>query len=208
MGFECSINRSFAYYCRLKKTVGDLRSIEWAPRVCLILAGRKYLVSAALFFLSGCSLGESKHLAGNLYAVNHTSADINRFSVNGYGSTGAGPYGYGGGSCCVLLPRKWTPGIKFLVEWETNPFPGSSGPFPGFKNREKFLAWKNVVVAGFRQHSTVIDLPEYEDRLCALEVHFLPCNEIKVSTSCWSYPSPNSPIKEPQEMPEPAVCPK
>ncbi|WP_122228046.1 DUF3304 domain-containing protein, partial [Pseudomonas syringae group genomosp. 3] len=57
-------------------------------------------------------------------------------------------------------------------------------------------------------HSAIVDLPPYEDRLCALEVHFLPCNKIKVSTSCWRYPSPNSPIKEPLEMKEPAVCPK
>ena len=38
-----------------------------------------------LLLLAGCSAGESKFLAGNLNAVNHTSAAINHFSVNDYG---------------------------------------------------------------------------------------------------------------------------
>jgi hypothetical protein len=62
--------------------------------------------------------------------------------------------------------------------------------------------------ANYRKHIAIVDLPPYEDGLCALEVHFLTCNQVKVSTSCWGYPSPNTPIKEPLEMKEPAVCPK
>ncbi|WP_159186325.1 DUF3304 domain-containing protein [Klebsiella pneumoniae] len=38
--------------------------------------------------------------------------------------------------------------------------------------------------------------------------HFLPCDDVKVTTSCWSPRNVNYPIKEPVRMTEPAVCPK
>jgi hypothetical protein len=160
-----------------------------------------------LLLMAGCSVGESKFLAGDLNAVNHTSAAINHFSVNGYGGGNVSPFGDGGGMCCVMLPRHWQPGLKFKVEWETDPDPyarlkrKSTGYGP---DEDAYAKHK----ANYKRHSTTVDLPPYEDRLCALEVHFLPCNQVKVSTSCWRYPSPNSPIKEPLIMKEPAVCPK
>ncbi|WP_161461537.1 DUF3304 domain-containing protein [Pseudomonas syringae] len=158
-----------------------------------------------LAVLAGCSVGESTFLAGNLNGVNHTSAAINNFSVNGYGGANISAHGYGGGMCCAMLPRQWQPGLKLKVEWETDPNPNVHLPALG---SDLYLAAYAKHEANYQQHSAIVDLPPYEDRLCALEVHFLPCNQIKVSTSCWRYPSPNSPIKEPLEMKEPAVCPK
>ncbi len=40
---------------------------------------------------------------------------INWFKVNGYRAPGLG-----GGYCCVMLPEKWTPGLKAHVEWEVD----------------------------------------------------------------------------------------
>ena len=167
----------------------------------------QWIGGCLLVFLAGCSMGESKYLAGNVNGVNHTSAAINHFSVNGYGGRNISPYGYGGGLCCAMLPRQWQPGLKMKVEWETDPNPyarlkrKATGYGP---DKEAYAKHK----ANYQQHSVIVDLPPYEDRLCALEVHFLPCDQVKVSTTCWRYPSPNSPIKEPLEMKEPAVCPK
>ena len=158
-----------------------------------------------LALLAGCSLGESKYLAGNLNGVNHTSAAINYFSVNGYGGPNISPYGSRGGMCCAMLPRYWQPGLKLKVEWETDPNSNARLPALG---TDAYRAAYAIHKANYQQHSAIVDLPPYEDSLCALEVHFLPCNKVKVSTSCWRYPSPNSPIKEPLEMKEPAVCPK
>ncbi len=155
--------------------------------------------------LAGCSAGESKFLAGNLNGVNHTSAGINYFTVNGYGGPNISPYGYGGGMCCAMLPRHWQPGMKFNVVWETDPDPYAKSPPLGTDAFRDFMVKHKT---GYRRHSVIVDLPPYEDGLCALEVHFLPCNQVKISTSCWRYPSPNSPIKEPLKMTEPAVCPK
>ncbi|HFX6993722.1 TPA: hypothetical protein ACIFOZ_005395, partial [Klebsiella pneumoniae] len=36
----------------------------------------------------------------------------------------------------------------------------------------------------------------------------LPCDDVMVTTSCYTYGSPSYPIKEPVRMKEPAVCPK
>ncbi|MCP1062113.1 DUF3304 domain-containing protein [Klebsiella pneumoniae] len=44
--------------------------------------------------------------------------------------------------------------------------------------------------------------------VCGITVHFLPCDDVKVTTSCWSPRNANYPIKEPVRMKEPAVCPK
>ncbi|WP_131679696.1 DUF3304 domain-containing protein, partial [Metapseudomonas furukawaii] len=64
----------------------------------------KWLWGVLFLSLAGCSLGESEYLGGNLNGVNHTSAAINYFKVNGYGGPNISPHGYGGGMCCVMLP--------------------------------------------------------------------------------------------------------
>jgi hypothetical protein len=167
----------------------------------------RWVCGCLFVLLVGCSMGESKFLGGNLNGVNHTSAAINYFTVNGYGGPNISPYGYGGGMCCAMLPRVWQPGLKFEVKWETdpNPYEKIKRKPDGFNFDEAALAKHE---ANYGRHSAIVDLPPYEEKLCALEVHFLPCNQVKVSTSCWRYPSPNSPIKEPIKMKEPAICPK
>ncbi|WP_396328182.1 hypothetical protein [Klebsiella pneumoniae] len=52
-------------------------------------------------------------------------------------------------------------------------------------------------------------MPDYNGQdVCGITVHFLPCDDVKVTTSCWSPRNVNYPIKEPVRMTEPAVCPK
>ena len=60
-----------------------------------------------------------------------------------------------------------------------------------------------------RQHSKTVSLPDYTGQeTCGITVHFLPCDDVKVTTSCFTYGSPSYPIKLPLEMKEPKVCPK
>lgn len=156
--------------------------------------------------LVGCSMGESKFLGGNLSGVNHTSAAINYFTVNGYGGLNISPYGYGGGMCCAMLPRVWQPGLKLKVEWESDPNPYAKSPPLGTDAFREFMIKHKV---GYRRRSIIVDLPPYEtENLCSLKVHFLPCNQIKVTTACMAHGQPGYPIKEPMMMSEPAVCPK
>ncbi|MCO7518051.1 DUF3304 domain-containing protein [Pseudomonas guariconensis] len=165
----------------------------------------RWLMSFLFLSMAGCSAGESEYLGGDLNGVNHTSSAINHFSVNGYGGANISPYGYGGGVCCVMLPREWKPGLLMKIEWETDPNSYAKSPPLG---TDEFRAFMVKHKANYQQHTAIVPLPPYEEDLCSLEVHFLPCNQVKVTTSCWRYPSPNSPIKEPLEMKEPAICSK
>ncbi|WP_162271057.1 DUF3304 domain-containing protein [Morganella psychrotolerans] len=65
--------------------------------------------------------------------------------------------------------------------------------------------WKNIkpITNAIKK---IVPIPEYDDP-CDVQVHFLPCQEVKISLSCWSPWDPNYPVKEPLQMKEPAVCP-
>ena len=67
---------------------------------------------------------QSPMLSAPVTGYNHTSAAINRFSVNGAGGPNLGPH-EGGGSevCCGVVPRYWVPGLRAVVEWEKDPDP-------------------------------------------------------------------------------------
>ncbi|EIP7390195.1 DUF3304 domain-containing protein [Salmonella enterica] len=153
--------------------------------------------------ISGCSLArnENGYTSGDLRAINHVKGiGINGFSVNGYHVPGLG-----GGYCCIMLPEKWTPDLKVHIEWEVDPH--TAPIFPGYENREKYLAWEKTLKASFHQYSTTVSIPQYGSERCGLTVHFLPCNQVKVTTACVGYGTPNYPIKEPRNMKEPATCP-
>ncbi len=93
------------------------------------------------------------------------------------------------------------------VDWETGL--GDTEGSPGFGNDEKYLAWVKKMKAQKRQHSQTVPLPDYNGQdVCGITVHFLPCDDVMVTTSCYTYGSPSYPIKEPVRMKEPAVCPK
>ncbi|EPF16760.1 hypothetical protein HMPREF0201_02508 [Cedecea davisae DSM 4568] len=68
---------------------------------------------------------------------------------------------------------------------------------------------KKNIDAQKRQHSKTVPVPDYTgQKTCGITVHFLPCDEVKVTTSCFTYGSPSYPIKLPLEMKEPKVCPR
>ncbi|WP_434651168.1 DUF3304 domain-containing protein [Pseudomonas sp. D1-2] len=150
--------------------------------------------------LLGCSSADNEMAGGNLAAVNHTLGAINWFSVNGYRA-----HGGGGSSCCIVMPTKWRPGLKAYIEWEVDPDPFANAPSLGTDEFRAFMVKHKV---NYQRHSAAVEIPEWSGTdSCGLKVHFLVCNQIKVTTSCWGYGSPNNPIKEPKQMKEPAICP-
>jgi len=163
-----------------------------------------YVAAGAFFLAATCQTA----LAGTIEAVNHTKWAINHFSVDGQsGIDIIGPYQGGGGGCCYSVPSKWQPGMTVRVEWETGV--GGSKGFPGFADREKYKQWKKSIQSQNKQHSKIVPVPDYTGQeTCGITVHFMPCDEIKVTTSCLTYNNPNHPIKEPIKMVEPKVCPK
>ncbi|MGY4495570.1 DUF3304 domain-containing protein [Pseudomonas sp. TE3610] len=145
--------------------------------------------------------------AGLIEALNHTHWAINRFSVDGEpGLDIIGPYQGGGGGCCYVAPAQWTPGLAVRVEWETGV--GGSKGFPGFLDWPKYLAWAEGINAQTRRHSQSVPIPDYSGQAqCGITVHFLPCDQLQVTTSCHAYGSPDYPIKTPLHLPEPKSCP-
>jgi hypothetical protein len=162
-----------------------------------------WLCGALAITLVGCSTASSQDepLAGNIQAVNHTLHGINWLKVNGYQADGGG-----GISCCIVMPATWRPGLKATVEWEVDPDPYEKLPsVTSIEFREAYAKHE----AKYRRYSEIVDIPAWEGtKRCGLSVHFLVCNKVKITTSCWGYGSPNNPIKEPLDMKEPAACPK
>ncbi|WP_430298429.1 DUF3304 domain-containing protein [Pseudomonas putida] len=145
--------------------------------------------------------------ASAIYGVNHTHWAINRFSVDSRSAVDIiGPYQGGGGGCCYVAPARWYPGLTLRVDWETGA--GSAIDFPGTEDWTKVMAWREKILAQKRRHSKVVAVPDYTDQeVCGITVHFLPCDDIQVTTSCYAYGSPEYPIKIPLELPEPQSCP-
>ena len=172
----------------------------------LTILVRLFLLTSTLL-MSGCLwVKNNESSAANVTGVNHTSANINTFTVNGAGGPNIGPYHDGSGKqqCCVMLPDKWYPGMQASIEWETDPNPYEKLPPLG---TDTFREVYTKHAANYQQHSAVVDIPQY-DHACTLVVHFLTCNQVKVATACSVYGQPNYPIKEPLHMKEPAICPK
>jgi hypothetical protein len=164
---------------------------KWALRLCGLI---------------GC-IFSSTAAASTLEAINHTHWAINHFSVDGRsGIDIIGPYQGGGGGCCYIAPKRWRPGMTVRVDWETGA--GSSGDFPGFADRPKYHAWVKQIDAQTRKHSKTVPVPDYTKQdVCGITVHFLPCDDIQVTTSCYAYGSPEYPIKTPLRLPVPESCP-
>lgn len=170
-----------------------------------ILTGRSLL--GALIGLALTVQTEFVH-ASTLEAINHTHWAINQFSVNGHsGLDIIGPYQGGGGGCCYIAPSRWQPGMTVRVEWETGV--AYSYDNPGLSDEAKYDAWLDKIDARKRQHTQVVPIPDYTgQKICGLTVHFLPCDELQVTTSCYAYGSAEYPIKTPLQLPEPQSCPK
>jgi hypothetical protein len=161
----------------------------------------RWLLAVMALMLFGCSSADNEMAGGNIQAVNHTVHAINWLSVNGYRADGGG-----GRSCCIIMPIKWRPGLKANIEWEVDLDPFADSPPLGTTEFRDFMVKHK---ANYQHYSAIVDIPEWPGtERCGLSVHFLVCNEIKVTTSCWSSRSPNYPIKEATQMKEPAVCPK
>jgi hypothetical protein len=166
----------------------------------IIMQGLYGFLGLTLF---GCSSADNEMAGGNIQAINHTLSAINWLSVNGYRADGGG-----GRSCCIIMPIKWRPGLKANIEWEVDPDPFAKikRKTTGYEFDEK--AWAEHAEK-FQRHSTIVDIPEWPGtESCDLKVHFLACNQVRVTTSCWAPSSPNYPIKNSMGMKEPAACPQ
>ena len=160
----------------------------------------------SLLLVSGCMAKESEMLGAPVEGINHTSAAINRFTVNGAGGPNLGPYGGGGGQvCCGSIPRHWRPGLRAIVEWERDPNPRPSPPLPPLGTDEYRAAYKKHA-ANYTRHTATVEIPRY-DGAGPIVVHFLPCNQVRVAASGIGFGYPGYPYNYPRKM-EDTECPK
>ncbi|MCK1143571.1 DUF3304 domain-containing protein [Providencia stuartii] len=153
----------------------------------------------ALFSLIGCFPEKKTNmLPANIWGFNHVKdTAVNWYKVNGARSRGATA------SCCIMVPEKWTPDQTVLVEWEVDPDAYVSSPPMGTKEFSDFVKKHE---ANYRHYSKVVPVPQY-DEACDVKVHFLPCQEVKITLSCLAPWHPDYPIQEPLDQEEPAECP-
>ncbi|MDB6047860.1 MAG: hypothetical protein JWR17_606 [Pseudomonas sp.] len=170
---------------------------------------KRQLLAWALIALAlqACSQSIPDRLGIPIEGYNHTSAAINHFDVNGNGGPNIGPFGGGGSQmCCVAMPRKWHPGLTVVVDWEKDPTPHAYGDWPEPPFTDAWRARMAKEKTNNTRHRTVVEVAPYE-RLGAITLHFLPCNQVKVSAD-QTYPGiANHPYNYPRRMEEPSVCP-
>lgn len=103
-----------------------------------------------------------------------------------------------------MLPEKWMPDLKAHIEWEVDPDPYAILPELGTDEYRKAYAKYKT---NYQHYSATVDIPQYGEERCGLTVHFLPCHQVKVTTVCDGYGTPDYPVKEPRNMKEPEICP-
>ena len=163
-------------------------------------------LSLVLLLVSGCMAKESEMLGAPVEGYNHTSAAINRFTVNGAGGPNIGPYQGGGKQvCCGVLPRHWRPGLRAIVEWEKDPNPRAYVSWPPLGTDAYREAYKKHA-ANYTRHRVVVEIPQY-DRPGPLKVHFLPCDQVRVTAAGVTPNHPDYPYNFPRKM-EDMECPK
>ncbi|TBU76581.1 hypothetical protein DNK06_17060 [Pseudomonas daroniae] len=163
------------------------------------------LLAASL--LTGCMSRESEMLGAPVEGYNHTSAAINRFTVNGAGGPNLGPYSGGGGQvCCGSVPRYWRPGLRAIVEWEKDPSPQGYASWPERLYSEAWNKRMDEHRRHYTHHRAVVEIHQY-DRPGPLKVHFLPCDQIRVTAAGVTPNHPDYPYKFPRKM-EDKECPK
>lgn len=195
------------------KSFSFVRLFRWSDMNVLSRAGkeiRKRLVRVVLSLAGVLTIiacqAESKMLPTSVTGYNHTSAAINRFTVNGALGPNIGPH-QGGGSevCCGVIPRVWTPGLRAIVEWEADPNSNSSTKRPPL-GTDAFRAELKKHAAKYTHHTVTVDIPRYEVA-GSLKVHFLPCDQVRVSADNIKRGEPDYPYNLPMNMEEPMICP-
>lgn len=162
------------------------------------------VVLVSMFGLSACHAGPEM-VSTPVTGFNHTSASITSFTVNGAGGGHIPPFQGGAAQvCCSILPVQWNSGLRAIIEWDKDPKPRVS------LKRDQY---GQIVKGDYEQHASsyshhkaTVEIPRYENKLCALQVHFLPCDQVKVSTTCFTPEHPNYPDKAYFESKESNSC--
>ncbi|MFJ4251604.1 Protein of unknown function [Pseudomonas helmanticensis] len=170
----------------------------------LKMTAKSLVIMSSVFGFSACNAGPEM-VSTSVTGYNHTSSEIIRFSINGAGGPRIPPNSGGGAEvCCSTLPLKWSPSLSADIEWDKDPNPRGPIERDQYGQIKKEAAIRHAT--GYSHHTATVDIPKYVDEFCALQVHFLPCDQVKVSTTCFTPENPNYPDKAYFKAKESATC--
>ena len=130
----------------------------------------------ASMFLFAC--GEEEKIGVSYLGLNHTDRSIVSVIVNGEGGV-LDVSAHGGGGkivCCVMLPKKWKPGLTATIKWEED-----GDWLLDANGKEVIRNGKRVYVPAPWKERTV-EIPRY-DAVAEFYIVFFPKDEITVAVS-------------------------
>jgi len=139
-----------------------------------------YLVPFAFVLvlaLTGCL--EEEKVPLSYLALNKTDTGIVSIVVNGEGGIlDASPRG-GGGSivCCVVLPKRWRPGLMATIKWQEDDIPVNDA------NGKRVLRNGVPLATESPWKERTIEIPRYSESMGDFYIVFFPGDEIKVAVS-------------------------
>ncbi|MCE1241381.1 MAG: DUF3304 domain-containing protein [Azonexaceae bacterium] len=133
---------------------------------------------ASLFALVLAACSSDEKIGVSYHAYNHTDNSIVSIVINGEGGIlDATAHGEGGGVCCVVLPKRWRPGLMVKVKWQLD-----GDWLKDEQGKEVIRDGKKVFVPGPWKEKT-IEVPNYsyeELNYGNFYIHFFPEDEVKV----------------------------
>ena len=195
-------------FCQLSRRHSSFLALHQRCVRAFLMTSAGVWILAASLLLSGCVESRPTMLGASISGVNHTSAAINHFSVNGGGGPNIGPYGGGPRSqmCCAMLPVQWREGLTVVVEWEKDPNVGASANWPKPRYSAGWFAAAKEHQSKYIRHRAVVEVAPYK-QLGLVTVHFLPCDQVKVSVSPTYEGLRDHPYNFPRRMEVPSPCP-
>jgi len=127
--------------------------------------------------LAGCR-EEEEGVAVSMFAHDHyPNQQVLGVSIN----DGEGSASVGGLHCCVVIPRKWKPGLTAKLSWSVYLDDDPSVP------SDPKVSQKPVV------KSAVVEIPQY-DKPAYVHMHIYPGEKARIVISNWSFGSPFYPL--------------
>lgn len=172
----------------IKSKVSAFFTRSWLKRVLALV-----LASAALYWFVGMARDKvhSDSIAGvDVTGVHHLGPNFNvsQFFVDGYYGSNVGRGGGGGSNvCCVLLPKKWRPGLSAEVRWSLNDW--------SHEKPSEVEAGNYDSVAGGGSYIATVPVERYE-KASHVWVHFYTGGKVRIVSSQFVSWGKNHPIQD------------